>query len=79
MDAHQVLTAEPMLIDLGPRRRATITATVPFIVGGERHCANYPHVVTGHKRHREVLIASLVDRPGTLKVWPNGQPLVAAD
>lgn len=73
MNATFNLTAEPVLIDLGRKRRATITASVPFKIGVERHCANYPHVITGPRGRREVIVTSLVaDRVGALKVWPNG-------
>lgn len=75
------LTADPILVDLGDRGRATVVADVPFVICapdqlGSRAapvalaCADHPHVIEGDRWGRVVLWAMNPAREGFIQVAP---------
>jgi hypothetical protein len=70
MNAYE-LTSTPALVDLGKTGRATVRASVPFIVGAALHCADYLHPVDAGRSKCAVFRASEGAPAGVLKVWPS--------
>lgn len=65
------LTAEPVVIDLGPTGRAVVVSSVAFLHETGQHCADVRHIISCRRgRSTAALQALNPARPGAMRSWP---------